>query len=59
MMFHVIGMTEEEIGNLSQMPFPSFQSTFYQNFILAGRSESQRQRTWPTDPQFTGGFYFI
>jgi len=39
--------------------FPSFWQTYLQNFILEGRTESQRQRTWPTDPTYTGGFYFL
>jgi len=39
--------------------FPSFQTTYLQNFILQGRTESQRQRTWPTNPLYTGGFCFL
>lgn len=42
-----------------EIKFPSFLSTWMQNFILTGRSESERQRSWPTDPKYTGGFYFM
>jgi len=39
--------------------FPEFTDTWLQNFVLEGRSESERQRTWPTDPRYTDGFYFL
>jgi len=46
---------------LEELPmlFPSFNSVYLQNYILDGRTESQRQRTWPTDPSRTGGFFFL
>nr|QLC36807.1 RNA-dependent RNA polymerase [Sarcosphaera coronaria partitivirus] len=39
--------------------FPSFTETWLQNFVKSGRSESDRQRIWPTNPDHTGGFHFI
>lgn len=39
--------------------FPSFEQCFYQNFQLTSRTESQKQRTWPTDPFVKNGFYFL
>jgi len=39
--------------------FPSYLSTWLQNFILVSRDESDRNRSWPTDPSRTGGFCFI
>jgi hypothetical protein len=39
--------------------FPSFLGTWMQNYILESRSESARQRSWPTDPSRSGGFIFI
>jgi len=38
---------------------PTFFETWLQNFTTQGRSESDRQRTWPTDPAYTGGFHFL
>ena len=58
-LYYLVGMTEEESELLATMPFPSFQKTYYQNFVLDTRSESERQRTWPTDPMYTGGFHFL
>nr|QLC36808.1 RNA-dependent RNA polymerase [Sarcosphaera coronaria partitivirus] len=54
---YLLGIDPEDL-NLD-MNFPSFLSTWMQNFILTSRDESARQRSWPTDPIRTGGFYFL
>jgi len=49
------------LGYEGELPteFPSFLSTWMQNFTLETRDEGARQRTWPTDPERTGGFHFL
>jgi len=39
--------------------FPSLFTIKMQNYVLVSRTESDKQRTWPTDPTRTGGFCFI
>jgi hypothetical protein len=58
-LLYLVNMTSEESEALATMPFPSFERTYLQNYVLETRSESDRQRTWPTDPAYTGGFHFL
>lgn len=48
---------------LSQEPiptrFPTFDECFHQNFEVRSRSQSEKQRLWPTKPTGTYGFHFI
>jgi len=46
-------------GPIKISSFPSYLSTWLQNFTLISRSESAKQRSWPTDPSVTGGFCFL
>nr|UDL14347.1 MAG: RNA-dependent RNA polymerase [Partitiviridae sp.] len=39
--------------------FPSFEECFNQNFEVRSRSESEKQRLWPTNPCGTHGFHFL
>jgi hypothetical protein len=48
---HVLGLDV-----FDEVPtFPTFMSTWLQNFILVHRDESQSQRLWPTDPKRSPG----
>nr|ATS94412.1 RNA-dependent RNA polymerase [Podosphaera prunicola partitivirus 2] len=39
--------------------FPTFDECFHQNFEVRSRSESEKQRLWPTNPSGDYGFHFI
>jgi hypothetical protein len=43
---------------LTVMEFPSFEQTFLQNYDLRRRTESDKQRLWPTKPT-ANGFHFL
>jgi hypothetical protein len=51
--------SKEAIVAEEELYFPTFRQTFYQNFQLHERSDSERNRIWPTDPSRTGGFAFL
>nr|QMU26430.1 RNA-dependent RNA polymerase [Rosellinia necatrix partitivirus 26] len=53
----IYGFPISEAGTI--MDFPSFDTCYFQNYVLDGRSETERERTWPTDPERSGGFAFL
>jgi len=52
---------QRERINLPPIPstFPSFNETYLQNYSLEERTESEKQRTWPTNQTSANGFYFL
>jgi hypothetical protein len=57
---HIDLIRQEQFqGTIKVKKFPEFLATWMQNFVLESRTETARQRTWPTDPERSGGFMFI